>query len=190
MYAGDDYSDLVEEFQQSVPCRGPGIPGILEMLTPEADGTCSVEEVVERALIYRWPKPQLTRQELVELVEKIASAEGSEAEMMEWLETLEANVPHPAVIDLIYYSDPPLTPEEVVDEALAHVPNIVPMPPPGESHLLWAVRIGDVAVARTLLATGADPNETSSDGKSCLELARQEENDEMVALLLRAGASE
>jgi hypothetical protein len=50
-------------------------------------------------------------------------AQGTEEEIDKMITTLEANVPHPEVTDLIYYpehGDP--TPEEVVEEALAFRP--------------------------------------------------------------------
>ena len=187
MYEREDYSDLVKAFQQSVPCGGPGIPEILEMLAPEVDGNYSVDYVVERALIYQWPKPRLTRQELVDLVEKIVSAEGSEAETSEWLETLEANVPDP-VSDLIFWTQREMSAEEIVAKALAY--EVVAMPPPGESQLLWAVRTGNAAVVRSLLASGADPNERSSDGRTPLQLASESASHELVELLQQAGATE
>ena len=38
------------------------------------------------------------------------------------IELLERNVPHPAVTDLIFYSDENLTAEELVQRALAYRP--------------------------------------------------------------------
>jgi hypothetical protein len=187
MYDGDDCSDLLEEFQQNVPCRGPGIPEILDLLAPEVDGNYSVEDVVERALAYQWPKPRLTRLEMIELVEKIASADGSEAEQAEWLETLEANVPDPDVSNLVFWADPELSAEEIVDRALSY--QVVALPPPGESHLLWAVRNGNTAVVKVILANGGDPNERSSDGRTPLQLARETGSQELQELLEQAGAT-
>ena len=129
MYAREEWADLLEAFQQLLPCRGPGIPEILGSLGPSADGNFSVEEVVERALVYRWPKPELLRREMVELVERISAGAGTEAEQEEWLETLEANVPDPAVSDLIFWPERELTAEEIVDRALAY--ESVALPPPG-----------------------------------------------------------
>jgi hypothetical protein len=68
---------------------------------------------------------KLTRNELITLVEKIMECNGNEAEMGEWIITLKDNVPHPAVSDLIFYSEKELTPEEVVDRALAYKPFIL-----------------------------------------------------------------
>jgi hypothetical protein len=70
-------------------------------------------------------QPQkLSRMELVELVRKICAAEGTEEEQEDMLTLLQSSVPHPEVSDLIYF--PPegdeLTPEEIVDRALAYKP--------------------------------------------------------------------
>jgi Colicin immunity protein / pyocin immunity protein len=66
---------------------------------------------------------KMSREELIELVRKIMDAEGSEEEIDVWLDELERNVPHPEVSDLIFWpKKEPVTPEEVVDEALAYKP--------------------------------------------------------------------
>jgi hypothetical protein len=70
----------------------------------------------------------MTRPELVALVERILSGEGTEEEQAELRRTLERNVPHPRVTDLIYYprlegfEQDDLTAGEVVDAALAYKP--------------------------------------------------------------------
>ena len=69
----------------------------------------------------------LTRDQLVELVRKIMVANGTEEEDDKLIEILEANVPHPRVLNLIYHPDAEgftadLTAEEVVDTALAYTP--------------------------------------------------------------------
>lgn len=65
---------------------------------------------------------RLTRDQLIELVKKIVQAEGTEEEIDLLIETLEANVPHPEVSDLIFYPEEEMTPEEIVDKALAYKP--------------------------------------------------------------------
>ncbi len=71
-------------------------------------------------------KTQLTKDELIQLVKKVMNAEGSEKEIDGWLKLVELNVPHPAVTDLIYYHEEELTPEQVVDKALAYKPVQLP----------------------------------------------------------------
>jgi hypothetical protein len=65
------------------------------------------------------PSP-LSREELIEIVRKVMDCEGTEEEIDGYIDILEENVPHPEVTDLIFYSQPELTPEEVVDQAMAY----------------------------------------------------------------------
>ena len=65
---------------------------------------------------------KLNRQQLIDLVTKIINVEGSEEEIDVWITTLEKNVPHPNVSDLIYYPDEEMTAEEIVDKALSYRP--------------------------------------------------------------------
>jgi hypothetical protein len=66
----------------------------------------------------------VSRDELIEVVRRIVSVDGTEQELNELMDLLERNVPHPEVSNLIFY--PPdgisLSPEQVVDRALAYRP--------------------------------------------------------------------
>lgn len=63
----------------------------------------------------------MTREELINLVKELYNSKGkTEEQEDQLLDLLEKNVPHPEVSDLIYWED--LTPEEVVDQALAYKP--------------------------------------------------------------------
>lgn len=62
------------------------------------------------------------RRRLVRLVERIVSAEESEAEVDRLVREFSDSVPHPRVLDLLFHSDPPLTAGEVVTAALAYRP--------------------------------------------------------------------
>ncbi|WP_156726548.1 bacteriocin immunity protein [Streptomyces apocyni] len=64
----------------------------------------------------------MTRDELIRLVERIMAGEGTEEEHDDLVHRLQENVPHPRVIGLIYHSNPELTAEEVVDQALSYRP--------------------------------------------------------------------
>ncbi|MEN1989576.1 bacteriocin immunity protein [Paenibacillus hubeiensis] len=66
------------------------------------------------------------RTHLVELVRKLMHAEGTEAELDNMLSELERQVPHPAISNLIFWDDRELTPEQIVEEALAARPIILP----------------------------------------------------------------
>ncbi|MEK4043311.1 hypothetical protein NSU18_06575 [Paenibacillus sp. FSL H8-0048] len=70
----------------------------------------------------------LSRQQLISLVTKIVNAEGTEAELDEWMEVVASNVPHPGVSNLIFWNEPELTPEEIVDAALSYQPIVLPPP--------------------------------------------------------------
>ena len=65
---------------------------------------------------------KLTREELINLVNRIIECEGTEEEIDEMIEVVERNVPHPEVSDLIYWNDEELTPEQIVDKALEYKP--------------------------------------------------------------------
>ncbi|MGG0248961.1 bacteriocin immunity protein [Peribacillus frigoritolerans] len=63
---------------------------------------------------------KLSNEELVELVNKICNPMLSDEKVSEYIEILEDNVPHPAPSDLIFWNDEDLSPEEVVEIALAY----------------------------------------------------------------------
>ncbi|WP_406174218.1 bacteriocin immunity protein [Streptomyces sp. NBC_00996] len=70
----------------------------------------------------------MTRAELIVLVERILTGEGTDEEQAELRRTFERSVPHPRITDLIYYprlegfDQDDLTAEQVVDAALACKP--------------------------------------------------------------------
>jgi hypothetical protein len=72
--------------------------------------------------------PDVTRAELLEMIRRVASAEGEDHEIDFWLGLLEINIPAPRISDLIfwpgeYFGDGnhnrELTPEQVLDIAQA-----------------------------------------------------------------------
>ena len=65
---------------------------------------------------------KLSKEELVRLVTKIMNTEGTEAEVDELVEMVNRAVPHPGWMDLAVYDDRNLTPDQVVEEALAYKP--------------------------------------------------------------------
>jgi hypothetical protein len=66
---------------------------------------------------------EMDRERLIELVENIMQAKGSEEEIDEWIAILKQSVPHPEVTNLIFYpEDEGVTPEEIVDAALSYQP--------------------------------------------------------------------
>lgn len=67
----------------------------------------------------------MTREQLIELVAKIAAASGTEAEIEGWIDTVSASVPHPCWDDLLFNYHKELTAEEVVDLALEYRPIVL-----------------------------------------------------------------
>ncbi len=58
------------------------------------------------------------KEHLVDLVRQIQRGDGTEAEDEGRLNVLARSLPNSKIGDLIYYSDPELSPEEVVEQAL------------------------------------------------------------------------
>jgi hypothetical protein len=64
---------------------------------------------------------QLTRDQLIDLVERIQRADyETEVDGDRLLTRLKQSVPDPAVSDLIFWHEPPLSAAEVVDRALSY----------------------------------------------------------------------
>ncbi|WP_269054758.1 hypothetical protein [Paenibacillus tundrae] len=66
---------------------------------------------------------------LVERVRKLMNAEGTENELDEMLTELEQEMPYAEISNLIFWDDRDLTPEQIVEEALAARPIILPPSP-------------------------------------------------------------
>jgi hypothetical protein len=131
--SGEDRQALVDDFN-----RGAGTEFVFRDFQGIYGGTD--HETWVRTVLSSpaaQPIPHVTREELVEVTRRIANVEGEEHEVNFWLQLLKANVPDPAVSDLIfwpnlYFNDEEvreLTPEQIVDVALSHKPT--PLPPPG-----------------------------------------------------------
>ena len=69
---------------------------------------------------------KLTKEELVQLVTKIYNCEAdTEEEIEQLIDIFEQNVPYQNISNLIYGKNNKLTPEEIVEKALAHKPVII-----------------------------------------------------------------
>ncbi|RRR72241.1 MAG: hypothetical protein EI684_10370 [Candidatus Viridilinea halotolerans] len=71
--------------------------------------------------------PKLNKSELIELVDKLLQAEGSEEEEAQWLELIKRNVSDPNVIGLIYWSNQyglseEPSAKEIVEKAISYKP--------------------------------------------------------------------
>lgn len=73
----------------------------------------------------------VARVELIEWVRKLMNAEGTEAELDDMLSKLQQQVPYAEISNLIYWDDRDLSPEQIVEEALASRP--IQLPPPSQS---------------------------------------------------------
>lgn len=65
--------------------------------------------------------------QLVERVRKLMNAEGTEAELDIMLTELQKQLPYAEISNLIFWDDRDLTPEQIVEEALAARP--IQLPP-------------------------------------------------------------
>lgn len=65
--------------------------------------------------------------QLVERVRKLMNAEGTEAELDDMLTELQLLLPYAEISNLIFWDDRDLTPEQIVEEALAARP--IQLPP-------------------------------------------------------------
>ena len=72
---------------------------------------------------------KLGKNELLELVKKICNAElETPEEYDDAIYLFNLNCIHPDGSNLIFYQEPELTPEEIVDKALSYKPIIMPSP--------------------------------------------------------------
>ena len=114
---GEDYQEDVQFLAEKT--QYPELAEYLEDVF--FSGDLPLEQVAVRLSLYEPVKRKLSREELIEAVRRVMEVDGDEGELEELLDVVQANVPHPAVADLIYW--PPdgkdLTPEEVVDRAFA-----------------------------------------------------------------------
>jgi hypothetical protein len=68
------------------------------------------------------------RKLLIELLEKAIDPTTSDVELGEVLSQIDAYVPHPAVVDLIFHHEPELSVEEILEVALSYKPIILGKP--------------------------------------------------------------
>ena len=64
----------------------------------------------------------LTKEQAIDLLEKIINCEGSEAEIDKWIDILSNGVLHPNISDLIFHPDRERIPAEIIDIAFAYQP--------------------------------------------------------------------
>ena len=64
----------------------------------------------------------LSRTELVELVKKVADSQGTDDEVAEWMELVMNETGCPNIGEYIFYTEPEMTPDEVVQKAMSYKP--------------------------------------------------------------------
>ena len=78
---------------------------------------------------------KLSKEELIKLVRDIYEVNfDNEENYDKAILKFRENVPHPEAADLIFYHNPELSPEEVVEKALSYKPIILPPPEEYQSH--------------------------------------------------------
>lgn len=117
---GFDPDELIAEFNNLAKC---GYTHEEFATFPEATTTKNFVEITLT------PKPvkddDITDQDLLQLIEWIKEAKGSEREQNYWLMILDRNLPHPEISGLIYWPSEhglpdKLTAEEILAEAKAY----------------------------------------------------------------------
>ncbi len=112
---GREIGSLVSMLQRHVP-----YPNVADLFSADY----SAELIVDYAKGWRKEWPQVTKSELLELVERIMEADGSEAEIKLLIDHFDAVCLHPAKHSLIYYPDehfdgnPTPTAEQIVEKAI------------------------------------------------------------------------
>ena len=71
---------------------------------------------------------RLTREQLLEKVQRIIDVDGSDEELERLAEEINENVPHPDILELIYDDKQTQTASEIVDAALRYAPNVITLP--------------------------------------------------------------
>jgi hypothetical protein len=79
--------------------------------------------------------PEITRAEMISLVERLSTGKGSEAQQNAWLKQLSGVMPVGKITDLIYWPDREMTADEIVETIIAYKPRpIQALPDPNSPH--------------------------------------------------------
>ncbi|MBU7320486.1 e9imm peptide [Paenibacillus oleatilyticus] len=113
--AGKPYEEKLKLLKANVT-----YPDVEELLLHTDQGT---EFVARRLFHHRSVLPgDLSREELIELVEQVMQCSGEEWELDIWLNMITSSVADPGISNYIFWSDEDLSAEEIVDKALAYKP--------------------------------------------------------------------
>ncbi|KPV56315.1 e9imm peptide [Paenibacillus sp. A3] len=113
--SGEPYEEKLKLLKANVT-----YPDVEELLLHTDEGA----EFVARRLFHHRPVllGELSREELIGLVEQVMQCSGEEWEMDIWLDMITSSVADPSISDYIFWSDEDLSAEEIVDKALAYKP--------------------------------------------------------------------
>lgn len=116
--SGEPYEEKLKQLKANVT-----YPDVEELLLHTDEGA----EFVARRLFHHRPVllGELSRDELVGLVEQVMQCSGEEWEMDIWLDMITSSVADPSISNYIFWSDEDLSAEEIVDKALAYKPIIL-----------------------------------------------------------------
>jgi hypothetical protein len=124
--SGTPSAGLIAEFNAATQ-RGFTVSDFLG-----AAGSMTMREFTRGALM---PEPRrvpgVTREDLLEIVRHVRGERAGllpESELGYWIQFLAANIPHPHISELLFYSEHLETAEQVLDEALRHRPFVMPAP--------------------------------------------------------------
>jgi hypothetical protein len=98
-----------------------------------AAGSMTMREFTRGALM---PEPRrvpgVTRDDLLEIIRHVRGERRvgllSESELGYWIQFLEANIPNPRILDLLFHSEHLQTAEQILDEASRYRPFAMPAP--------------------------------------------------------------
>ncbi|MGM0554989.1 MAG: hypothetical protein ACQEVA_01285 [Myxococcota bacterium] len=114
-YESEEQAKLVAEFNKVTEAGEE--PETFYMI----ESAMSIEDFARSTLSTPAPKLEITDAEYTEVIRRIMNPERTEVERDFWLDLLHRNLAHPAVSDLIYWSDLE-TPEEILQEARKYKP--------------------------------------------------------------------
>ena len=122
-YETADQAEQVTMLAQLAERIGARIDDLREVLSPQND----TEYKVRRLQLFETGDLTRSRAELVALLDNVLRGAASEAQVDEWLRLVARNVEAPFgfITDLIFYSEPQLTAEQILDRVLAYKPRVL-----------------------------------------------------------------
>lgn len=117
----EDARDSGEPYDEKLKLLKAGVtyPDVEELLHTDQ----GAEYIAKRLFHHRSVLPgELSREELIGLVEQVMQCSGEEWELDIWLDMITSSVADPGISEYIFWSYEDLSAEEIVDKALAYKP--------------------------------------------------------------------